>query len=121
MAKGFGVYRIRNLLNGKVYVGSTSTGFRRRWGMHRNRLRAGRHANQHLQAAWDKYGEAAFAFEVLEVVADAAEVLPREQDWLDRLEPWRPEVGYNISPTAGSCLGYRHDASARRKMSLALR
>lgn len=52
-----GVYQIRNLLNGKLYVGSVShkKGFADRWSKHRTTLRHKKHFNQHLQCAWNKY------------------------------------------------------------------
>ncbi len=61
-----GVYCIRNGQNGKVYVGSTSRSLTGRQKDHLNNLRGDRHINRHLQHAWNKYGEEAFTFEVLE-------------------------------------------------------
>ena len=34
-----GVYVIRNIENGKMYIGSTSNSFRKRWETHRKRLK----------------------------------------------------------------------------------
>lgn len=45
-----GIYQIRNIVNGKVYIGS-AVNIERRWGMHKNRLKAGQHRNIHLQRA----------------------------------------------------------------------
>ena len=44
-----GVYKITNLLNGKVYVGQTKEKFQRRFWLHRWQLRKGKHDNKHLQ------------------------------------------------------------------------
>jgi len=61
-----GIYEIRNTVNGKWYRGQTAkTGFKGRWRDHRRDLNKGKHVNQHLQNAWDKYGEGAFKFSVL--------------------------------------------------------
>lgn len=62
--KGFVVYEIRNIVNGKRYVGS-AVDSRVRFQRHRRDLRKGKHINNHLQSAWDKYGEDAFKFVVL--------------------------------------------------------
>ena len=62
--KGFLVYEIRNVTNGKVYIGSTID-TRVRFQRHRRELRAGKHSNAHLQNAWNTYGEDAFKFSVL--------------------------------------------------------
>lgn len=61
-----GIYVIIHVKSGKVYIGKTAVHLHRRWKNHRANLRAGRHANEHLQRAWNKYGEDAFRFQVLE-------------------------------------------------------
>jgi len=52
-----GVYQIRCKSNGKIYIGS-AVNLRQRWDGHRRALRKQRHHNVHLQAAWNRYGEA---------------------------------------------------------------
>lgn len=61
------VYAIRNKVTGDEYIGSTERP-RTRWQNHRYLLRNGKHTARLLQAAWDKYGEAAFEWVVLEEV-----------------------------------------------------
>src|SRR6476620_11859536 len=60
-----GIYQIRNLINDKRYVGSTSTSFARRWQQHLNLLLQGKHHCKHLQNSWNKYGAEAFAYEII--------------------------------------------------------
>jgi len=108
-----GVYVIRNTRNQKQYIGS-SANIKKRWGAHLSDLRCGQHSNQHLQRAFDKYGESAFIFSVLEDVEECAQLIPREQYYLDTLSP-----EYNIAPAAGSRLGCHHSAEARARMSAA--
>lgn len=59
-----GIYMIRCNPTQKIYVGKTSS-FLVRWRNHLNSLNIGKHYNQYLQRAWDKYGVSAFTFEVL--------------------------------------------------------
>ena len=59
------IYKIRNVVNGKFYVGSTINQ-KDRFRNHRRLLRKNRHHCAHLQAAWNKYGEDCFKFEVIE-------------------------------------------------------
>lgn len=66
-----GIYDIRNVLTGRQYIGQTGECFQRRYWHHRWKLRNGCHDNKHLQAAYDKYGEDAFVFEILETVQSA--------------------------------------------------
>lgn len=106
-----GIYQIKNQVNGNRYIGS-AVNLKQRWAVHLSTLRHNTHNNLHLQAAFNKYGESAFAFSVLESVGDTLQLIPREQHYLDTLLP-----EYNISQVAGSPLGYQHTKEARRKMS----
>ena len=61
-----GIYGIKNLINGKIYIGKTGMNFGDRWDSHRSLLNSGKHDNPHLQRAWDKYGQNNFEFIVIE-------------------------------------------------------
>src|ERR1035438_8459367 len=104
-----GVYQIRHVVSGKVYIGS-AVNFRKRWIEHRNRLIRGIHHSRHLQHAWNKYGVDAFVFEIAELVADKADLVRVEQEHMNRRYSWKRTHGYNASPTAGSPLGVKHSA-----------
>ena len=112
-----GVYIIRNMENGKEYVGSASVGMYNRWHSHLCYLRQGIHHSQHLQHAWNKYGEDSFRFMVIEECSPE-ECVDKEQWWLDELETFNPDKGYNISPTAGSPLGVIRNKETRAKISV---
>lgn len=95
-----GIYQIRCAPTGKIYVGS-AVNMRARWQQHRSQLRKGTHVNAYLQNAWDRYGEANFEFSVLERTP-RAELLRREQHWIDTTRAALRSHGYNIFDTAGS-------------------
>lgn len=61
-----GIYKITNKLNGRVYIGSSKE-FKRRWTQHAYSLKTQRHNNKFLQADFNKCGEDAFVFDVIEV------------------------------------------------------
>lgn len=61
-----GVYRIRNVISGTYYIGSSDNIYRR-FEAHRRALRTGKHKNIGLQTSWRRHGEDAFKFEVLGV------------------------------------------------------
>lgn len=65
-------------------------------------------------AAFNKHGEDAFTFEVLEHVGNTVQLIPREQYHLDTLKP-----EYNIAPIAGSRLGCYPSRETCNKMSKA--
>jgi group I intron endonuclease len=93
-----GIYRIRNLVNDKVYIGSTTEmGFCERLKDHLRSLRRNAHGNSHLQHAWNHYGEDAFIFEILEPITDKTLIQEREQFHIDSVSP---EQRYNIAPAA---------------------
>lgn len=123
-----GVYRIRNLTNGKCYIGHTArpTGFERRWSEHQRELSGGRHKNLHLQRAWDKDGAPAFVFEVLET-CPPADCVNREQHYLDILlfascdDARFRQLGYNIRRVGESNLGVKFSRQTCRRISISKR
>lgn len=108
------VYKIVNTVSGKLYVGYT-TDFRRRMSQHLFRLREGKHHSKHLQAAFDKYGEGAFKFLLIEEV-ERAQAVEREQFWIDTLGTCNPTVGYNKAKV-GHNPGCPHTVRAKTLMS----
>lgn len=112
--KNIGVYQIQNTVNGKIYVGSTIKGFGIRWNLHLTNLRSGKHHSQHLQSAFNKYGEESFCFSILEVVKNPKECIPTEQRFINLLHP-----EYNMCLIAGSYLGMKHTPEAKVKMHAA--
>ena len=98
----FGVYRIRNIRNGKSYVGSTTTTFRKRWDAHIKDLNAGKHCNYLLQKDWTLYGENSFVFEILEVAKKPHNIFVLEQIWMNKN---RKATSYNIMRIAGGVPG----------------
>jgi group I intron endonuclease len=90
-----GIYAIVNLINGKFYIGS-STSVGRRIAEHIGELRAGRHYNARLKNAWNKYGESAFAFVLVESV-EPSKCKVSEQNYLDQTRSWHRHVGYNMA------------------------
>lgn len=59
------IYKIENLINGKVYIGQTIQNFKARKSDHIYELKNGRKRNIKLQTAWNKYGEANFKFSII--------------------------------------------------------
>lgn len=111
------IYKIRNLLNGKFYVGS-AVDTRTRFRQHRKLLRRGTHHCRHLQASWNKYGEELFKFEVVEQCESADQLEAAEDKWLlehvgkphcyntgrSAKAPWRGTKGMGLAPMSGARL-----------------
>ncbi len=98
-----GIYAFYNTINHKYYIGSAYK-FGNRRNHHLTDLRYQRHDNEHLQRAFDKYGEKAFIFIILEY-CDINIILIREQFYLDKYDVCNPEKGYNFAKIAGSGAG----------------
>lgn len=111
------IYKIRNVVNQKFYVGS-AVDTRSRFRQHRRLLKKGTHHCKHLQAAWNKYGEDAFKFEVVEHVSSRDVLEAAEDVWLlehvgkphcynkgrSARAPWRGTKGTGASPLTGTTI-----------------
>lgn len=104
-----GVYKIINLINNKIYVGS-SVDIAKRMRKHKYELRKNIHPNEHLQRAYNKYGEDSFTAELLENCTEDI-IIGREQYYIDMLNP-----EYNICKVAYSSLGRKASEETKRKM-----
>jgi len=76
-----GIYQIHNLVNDMIYIGRTKNIIQRRR-KHFSMLKSGNHWNKHLQAAFNKYGEENFSFEILEECSES-ELADREQYYIE--------------------------------------
>ena len=96
-----GIFQIRNLVNEKVFIGS-SLNLDGIFNRHEFQLKMGGHPNKDLQSDWNEFGAENFEFETLE------EIFPRENPhydyradlevledlWLEKLMPYG-DKGYN--------------------------
>ena len=116
------IYQIKNLVNGKVYIGSSCSFKRRRW-QHISHLKKNKHHSVHLQRAWNKDGSENFKFEILEIVLESKETLFEiEQRYLDLIKPYNFKIGYNTSTDAVSGLkGKHHTEEVKKKIGEASR
>lgn len=109
LLKQSGIYQIRNLVNGKIYVGSAKVLKNRRW-LHLGHLARVTHHCQPLQRAYAKYGKASFSFEPLITCAPSM-LIWYEQQFIDKLQP-----EYNVCKVAGNCAGRKHRVESIEKM-----
>lgn len=108
-----GIYRIT--YHGLPYVGSAKN-LDDRCRRHLAALRDNRHHSQYLQRAYNRHREVeAFYFEVLEFVPDLKDLITREQHWINAIDSVSPS-GYNMSPTAGNILGFKHSEASKEKL-----
>lgn len=110
-SKGALIYKIKNLINGDFYIGSTQN-LNKRYYTHLNHIRTNKNTCVKLIRAVNKYGEENFSFEIIEKCS-VEDLLNREQYYLDFLNP-----KYNISKKAGSNLGIKRTEETKLKKSI---
>lgn len=112
-----GIYKITCTVNQYFYIGSCKR-FKQRLRGHQTSLRKGTHHSKKMQNVFNKHGEDAFVFEVLEVMVGSTELdrQLKEQIYLDKL--WSPEI-MNIRRKSDK-VAYRKPISddTKTKMSL---
>lgn len=100
-----GIYEIRNMVSGRVYVGS-ATIISRRFAQHKCDLRKGRHHSRLLQNSWNKHGEDAFRFSVIEL-CDPGSLAIREAFWMKERHATSAKLGFNLRLDATSNSGIK--------------
>lgn len=88
-----GIYLIRNIINGKLYVGQ-SVCLRERYLEHYSQFARKTHKNSKLRNAIRKYNVENFQFEILEKVDDIDKLTERENYYIEKYDCIRK--GYNI-------------------------
>lgn len=115
-----GIYCIRCVVTGAMYIGSTTNLGRR---LNNHFIES---TNIHLRNAINLYGVSAFEFIVVEFVEILAEtpsssikalLLMREQSYLNWLFSLPENLRFNFLPLAGSCLGLKHTDEIKAKYS----
>ena len=110
--KTCGIYGIRNVANGKWYIGqSVNISARRIY--HFSLFRQGTHRNSHLQSAFKKYGAKSFEFHILEKTTEAMLDI-RECAWIDSFRSDNQLFGYNLR-TGGKS---NHHSSERTRLKI---
>ena len=91
----FGIYKITNILNNKVYISQTRQPFKKRFWHHSWKLKNNTHDNYKLQEDWNKFKSDNFIFEVLEIVSDVENLDALEVKYISEFK--RKTSVYNIT------------------------
>jgi hypothetical protein len=96
-----GVFQIRNIINNKIYVES-STNLVAIWNRHKFQLNSGLHPNTDLQNEWTMFGQEYFVYEILsEIKQDDTKKIDYRKEakqlelmLIEELQPFN-DMGYN--------------------------
>lgn len=110
-----GIYKILNVITGDFYIGSAKS-IKDRWWRHKKDLRGNRHHSVYMQRSFNKYGEIAFIFGVIEY-CEKENLEDRENYHLSKGKPT-----YNSCPVANTNLGRKlSDENKQKYREIAIR
>lgn len=112
MKEKTGIYQIKNILTGKVYVGS-SIDIHDRILDHKQMLKKDKHHSPKLQNSVNKYGVENFLFEMIEECSKEF-LVEREQYWIDLFSGYTN--GYNSRPKASNNLGFKFSEESKERI-----
>lgn len=110
-----GVYRIKCLINGKVYIGK-SNDVKRRWREHKSRLKRNNHENEKLQHDWNKYGEDNFEFKLIENYDNEEFGIELEKKYINEYKSCDLNFGYNMTLGKGESGGEIPTEETKKKL-----
>lgn len=109
-----GIYKIKNIINNKVYIGSTNN-LTKRLREHKSSLKNGNHYNYHLQNAYELYKIENFEFSILEE-CNSEFLLERENYYINFYNSKDPNFGYNVMDAQNGFLGQTHSEETKEKL-----
>ncbi len=95
------VYKIENIVNGKIYVGQTKKSLEKRIEQHKHSK------NSCIGKAIQEYGFENFVYSAIEVCDSAEELNEREKFWIRELNSKFPN-GYNMTNGGEGVKGFSH-------------
>lgn len=93
--KNHGIYKITNLISGKVYIGQTRASFRKRYLKHVSEFKSGKGHNKEFANDYIKYGEQNFLYEIVQVENDDSKLDGLEKKYIEEYDAINS--GYNKS------------------------
>ena len=112
------IYKITNLIDGKIYIGQTIRTIEQRWKEHC--YNANHNKKKYLYDFMRYYGVDNFQIEIIDQCNDQQELDKKEIQWIKFYDSQNQEKGYNISE--GGMVNFRgchHTVESKEKISIA--
>lgn len=106
------IYKITNLINGKIYIGQTVRKLSTRISNHKC------YNGSLISNAFKKYGDENFSIEIIDRASSKNELDTKEIYWIERYNSIAPN-GYNITKGGGGTIGYKLSDETKQKISKA--
>lgn len=90
------IYKITNLINGKIYVGQTTKTLEQRLAKHWSEANCASRPNNYFHNALLKYGIENFIIEKLDTASSIEELNKKEYYWIEKLHSRDKNIGYNL-------------------------
>jgi group I intron endonuclease len=92
------IYKITNLINGKIYIGQTIMPLSRRWRAHCS----GKDHSMKIALAINKYGKENFTIEVIDTAENLDDLNKKEELYISQYDCTNDSEGYNILSGGGN-------------------
>ena len=125
LTENSGIYAIKNLINDKMYIGSSKQ-FSERFRSHLCLLNNNNHFNTHLQSSYLKYGENNFNFLCIEEIKledfeseedFAITLIAKEEYYIQYYNTNNNQLGYNARVNCNTNLGLKWSDESKKKFS----
>ena len=101
------IYKITNLISGKIYIGQDSKNDPKYLG-----------SGLIMKRAIRKYGNKNFTKEIIDEANNKKELDYKEIYWIKYYNSNEGQIGYNITDGGGGCLGCKHSDESKERMSI---
>lgn len=113
----FYIYKITNLVNGKIYIGKAAD-VTRRWSSHKSIARTGGPNYYAIHAAIRKYGVENFIIQVIDQLENESNALVAEANYISLFHSKDRLVGYNLTDGGEGTSGHTYVPTQEHKEKL---
>lgn len=107
------IYKVTNIINGKVYIGQSIRDIQQRFTRHINDA-LNNNLNTHFARAIRKYGKDSFTIEIIDTAETQDELNQKEQYWIHYYDS--VNYGYNETDAIYKCGGNTYISKTKREM-----